>query len=127
MMAMEGSDILFCTPAPLLRSRATLPRSNRIWSTSSHGHNPILSEMIVKAADDPQLKERAAGRAAKGINIVRCAAPEMNSHAARHPDGGDALDQELAIATGAVEAMVVDYQHIPIDRNRPPPATTPGS
>ncbi|HQP71489.1 MAG TPA: carbon monoxide dehydrogenase, partial [Methanoculleus sp.] len=70
MMATEGSDILFGTPAPL-RSRANLATLKQdMVNIVLHGHNPILSDMIVKAADDPQLKERAAEKGAKGINIV---------------------------------------------------------
>lgn len=113
MMATEGSDILFGTPAPL-RSRANLATLKQdMVNIVLHGHNPILSEMIVKAADDPQLKERAAGKGAKGINIVGmcCTGNELLM---RHgiPIAGTFLDQELAIATGAVEVMVVDYQCI---------------
>jgi len=113
MMATEGSDILFGTPAPLrsLANLATLKQD--MVNIVLHGHNPILSEMIVKAADDPQLKERAAGKGAKGINIVGmcCTGNELLM---RHgiPIAGTFLDQELAIATGAVEVMVVDYQCI---------------
>ncbi|MBP7412054.1 MAG: anaerobic carbon-monoxide dehydrogenase catalytic subunit, partial [Methanoculleus sp.] len=112
-MATEGSDILFGTPAPL-RSRANLATLKQdMVNIVLHGHNPILSEMIVKAADDPQLKERAAGKGAKGINIVGmcCTGNELLM---RHgiPIAGTFLDQELAIATGAVEVMVVDYQCI---------------
>jgi len=113
MMATEGSDILFGTPAPL-RSRANLATLKQdMVNIVLHGHNPILSEMIVKAADDPQLKERAAEKGAKGINIVGmcCTGNELLM---RHgiPIAGTFLDQELAIATGAVEVMVVDYQCI---------------
>jgi len=113
MMATEGSDILFGTPAPL-RSRANLATLKQdMVNIVLHGHNPILSDMIVKAADDPQLKERAAEKGAKGINIVGmcCTGNELLM---RHgiPIAGTFLDQELAIATGAVEVMVVDYQCI---------------
>ena len=35
-----------------------------------HGHNPLLSEMIVQAAEDPELKKYATEKGAKGINLV---------------------------------------------------------
>lgn len=113
MMATEGSDILFGTPAPL-RSRSNLATLRKdLVNIVLHGHNPILSEMIVKAAEDPQLKKRATEKGAKGINIVGmcCTGNELLM---RHgiPIAGTFLDQELAIATGAVEVMVVDYQCI---------------
>lgn len=113
MMATEGSDILFGTPTPL-RSRANLATLKKdMVNIVLHGHNPILSEMIVKAAEDPQVKKHATEKGAKGINIVGmcCTGNELLM---RHgiPIAGTFLDQELAIATGAVEVMVIDYQCI---------------
>jgi len=113
MMATEGSDILFGTPAPL-RSRSNLATLRKdLVTIVLHGPTPILSEMIVKAAEDPQLKKRATEKGAKGINIVGmcCTGNELLM---RHgiPIAGTFLDQELAIATGAVEVRVVDYQCI---------------
>lgn len=113
MMATEGSDILFGTPTPL-RTRANLATLKKdMVNIVLHGHNPILSEMIVKAAEDPQVKKHATEKGAKGINIVGmcCTGNELLM---RHgiPIAGTFLDQELAIATGAVEVMVIDYQCI---------------
>ncbi|MDK2973889.1 MAG: anaerobic carbon-monoxide dehydrogenase catalytic subunit [Methanofollis sp.] len=113
MMATEGSDILFGTPTPCtsLANLGTL--SSDQVNVVLHGHNPILSEMIVKAAEDPELVKRAAEKGAKGINLVGmcCTGNELLM---RHgiPIAGTLLDQELAIATGAVEVMVIDYQCI---------------
>jgi len=113
MMATEGSDILFGTPAPVT-SRANLGTLSREKvNIVLHGHNPILSEMIVKAAEDPELRKLAEEKGAKGINLVGmcCTGNELLM---RHgiPIAGNMLDQELAIATGAVEVMVIDYQCI---------------
>jgi len=113
MMATEGSDILFGTPTPL-RTKANLGTLNKDKvNIVLHGHNPILSEMIVKAAEDVKLKKRATEKGAKGINLVGmcCTGNELLM---RHgiPIAGTFLDQELAIATGSVEVMVIDYQCI---------------
>lgn len=79
----------------------------------AHGHEPTLSEMIVAAASDPELVELAKGYGAKGINVVGmcCTGNEILM---RHgvPIAGNFLQQELAIITGAVEAIVVDIQCI---------------
>jgi carbon-monoxide dehydrogenase catalytic subunit len=113
MMATEGSDILFGTPTPVSSwaNLGTLSRDK--VNIVLHGHNPILSEMIVKAAEDPQLKKIAEEKGAQGINLVGmcCTGNELLM---RHgiPIAGNVLDQELAIATGAVEVMVIDYQCI---------------
>ena len=113
MMATEGSDILFGTPKPT-KAYANLGvlKKDEV-NIVLHGHNPILSEMIVIAADDPELKKLAKEKGAKGINLVGmcCTGNELLM---RHgiPIAGNELDQELAIATGSVEVMVIDYQCI---------------
>ena len=69
--------------------------------------------MIVVAAQDPEMIEYAKTKGAKGINLagICCTANEILM---RHgvPPAGNFLHQELAILTGAVEAMVVDVQCI---------------
>ena len=113
MMATEGSDILFGTPKPTtaLANLGVLKKDE--VNLVLHGHNPILSEMVVIAADDPELKKMAEEKGAKGINLVGlcCTGNELLM---RHgiPIAGNELDQELAIATGSVDVMVIDYQCI---------------
>jgi carbon-monoxide dehydrogenase catalytic subunit len=113
MIATDLSDILFGSPKPL---RATinlgcLEREN--VNVVVHGHEPTLSEMIVVAARDPELLKLAASKGAKGITLagICCTANEILM---RHgiPVAGNFLQQELAVMTGAVEAMVVDVQCI---------------
>jgi carbon-monoxide dehydrogenase catalytic subunit len=69
--------------------------------------------MIVIASRDPEMLELAKSKGAKGINIsgICCTANEVLM---RHgiPIAGNFLQQELAITTGAVDAMVVDVQCI---------------
>ena len=113
MIATDCSDVLFGTPVPI-KTRANLGvLSKDKVNITLHGHNPILSEMIVKAASDPDLVKRAAEKGAKGINCVGmcCTGNELLMRRGV-PIAGTFLDQELAIATGALEAMVVDYQCI---------------
>ena len=77
------------------------------------GHEPVLSEMILAAAGDPALVARAEAAGAKGINVVGmcCTGNEIIM---RHgiPLAGNFLQQELAVITGAVDAMIVDVQCI---------------
>ncbi|WP_321505061.1 anaerobic carbon-monoxide dehydrogenase catalytic subunit [uncultured Methanoregula sp.] len=113
MMATDCSDILFGTPKPL-RTKANLGTlSKDKVNIALHGHNPVLSEMIVKASEDPLLKKRATEKGATGINLVGvcCTGNELLMRSGV-PIAGTFLDQELAIATGALEMMVVDYQCI---------------
>lgn len=113
MAATECSDILFGTPSPItsLTNLATLSKDK--VNIVLHGHNPLLSQIIVNTAEDPGLKRLAEEKGAKGINLVGmcCTGNELLMRSGI-PIAGSFLDQELAIATGAVEAMIVDYQCI---------------
>ncbi len=67
--------------------------------------------MIVEASRDPELLKLAEEKGAKGIQLsgICCTANEILMRQGI-PSAGHFLQQELAIATGAVEAMVVDVQ-----------------
>ena len=113
MIATELQDILFGTPTPLASSvNLGILKKDEV-NIIVHGHEPLLSEMIVIATRDPELIELAKSKGAKGINIggICCTANEILM---RHgiPLAGNMLQQEVAIVTGAVDAMVVDVQCI---------------
>lgn len=111
MFATEFSDILFGTPQPV-RGKCNLGvlKADQI-NIVVHGHEPTLSEMIVLAARDEELLEMARQKGAVGINVcgMCCTGNELLM---RHgvPVAGNFLQQELALITGAVDAMVVDVQ-----------------
>ena len=113
MIATELQDILFGTPAPILgKANLGVLELDEV-NIIIHGHEPLLSEMIVAVAQEPEMIELAKSKGAKGINLAGmcCTANEILM---RHgvPIAGNFLQQELAIVTGAVEAMVVDVQCI---------------
>jgi carbon-monoxide dehydrogenase catalytic subunit len=113
MIATELSDVLFGTPTPT-RSQANLGvlKKDQV-NVVVHGHEPTLSEMIVAAAQDPEMLALAEKYGARGINVVGmcCTGNEVIM---RHgiPIAGNFLQQELAVMTGAVEAIIVDVQCI---------------
>ncbi len=113
MIGTDISDILFGTPAPVL-SRANLGilQEDEV-NIVIHGHEPSLSEMVIAAAQDPELIEYATSKGAKGITMggICCTANEALMRQGV-PLAGNFLQQELAILTGAVDAMVVDIQCI---------------
>jgi len=113
MLATDLSDILFGTPAPVLTEANLGVLSEDRVNIIIHGHEPTLSEMIVAAALDPELIEYARSKGAAGINLagICCTANETLMREGI-PLAGNFLQQELAILTGAVEAMVVDIQCI---------------
>ena len=113
MIATELQDVLFGTPTPI-RSQANLGvlKTDEV-NIIVHGHEPTLSEMIVAASQDAEMLALAEKYGAKGIQIsgICCTGNEVLM---RHgiPPAGNFLQQELAVMTGAVEAMIVDVQCI---------------
>jgi carbon-monoxide dehydrogenase catalytic subunit len=111
MLATDLQDVMFGAPSPL-QSEANLGimKQDHV-NIIIHGHEPILSEMIVAAAQSKEMIEYAQSKGAKGIQLggICCTGNEILQ---RHgvPPAGTFLQQELAIITGACDAMVVDVQ-----------------
>jgi carbon-monoxide dehydrogenase catalytic subunit len=113
MIATDISDILFGTPAPVLGQANLGVLKEDMVNVVVHGHEPTLSLMIVAASQDPEINEYAKAAGAKGVQLsgICCTANEILMRQGI-PAAGNFLQQELAILTGAVEAMVVDVQCI---------------
>jgi len=112
-LATELSDVLFGTPIPReTEANLGVLEENQV-NIVLHGHEPSLSEMIVLAAEDPELVALAKEVGSDGINLAGmcCTANEVTM---RHgvKIAGNFAQQELAILTGAVEAVIVDVQCI---------------
>lgn len=113
MWATDISDILFGTPSPKVGEVNLGCLEAKQVNIIVHGHEPTLSEMIVTAVQDPELIAYAKTKGAEGINLagICCTSNEVMMRQGI-PSAGNFLNQELAILTGAVEAMVVDVQCI---------------
>ena len=113
MAGTEMSDILYGTPMPN-ESEAGLGVLERDYvNVICHGHDPAVSEMIIRYSEDPEMVKYARSFGAKGINVAGlcCTGNEMvMRHGIRV--AGNFLQQENAILTGVVEALVVDVQCI---------------
>ena len=113
MIATELQDIMFGTPAPVASQINLGVLKEDEVNLIIHGHEPQLAEMLAVVCQDPEMIEYAKSKGAKGINLAGmcCTANEVLM---RHgvPIAGNFLQQELAIVTGALEAMVVDVQCI---------------
>ncbi|MBW2705047.1 MAG: anaerobic carbon-monoxide dehydrogenase catalytic subunit [Deltaproteobacteria bacterium] len=113
MLATDLQDILFGTPYPLASEANLGVMKKDMVNIVIHGHEPVLSEMIVAVAQSKEMHDYALSKGAKGIQLsgICCTANEMLQ---RHgvPLCGTFLQQELAIITGACDAMVVDIQCI---------------
>jgi len=113
MIATELQDIMFGTPVPINGEINLGVLKEDEVNIIVHGHEPLLSEMVVVASQDPEMIALAKKKGAKGITLAGmcCTANEI---LVRHgiPIAGNFLQQEVAIATGALDALVVDVQCI---------------
>jgi len=113
MIATEVSDILFGTPKPAATAVNVGVLKKDQVNIIVHGHNPVVSEMVLHASQAEDLLQLARQKGAAGINLagVCCTGNELLM---RHgiPMAGNHLTTELVLATGAVDMMIVDYQCI---------------
>ena len=114
MIATDLSDILYGTPVPILGKVNLGCMKEDTVNIIVHGHEPSLSEIIVQAVQDPEMIAYAKSKgAAGGISLggICCTSNEILM---RHgiPIAGNYLQQEIAVITGALEAIVVDVQCI---------------
>ncbi|NOY13779.1 MAG: anaerobic carbon-monoxide dehydrogenase catalytic subunit [Deltaproteobacteria bacterium] len=113
LIATEMQDILFGTPTiKTVRANLGVLDAERV-NIIVHGHEPSLSEKVVELALSDEMQQAARAVGAEGVNIAGlcCTGNELLM---RQGVGiaGNELHSELAIMTGAVEAMVVDVQCI---------------
>ena len=108
-ISTDLSDILFGPPKMVVTQTNLGVLDANAVNIAVHGHNPVLSEVIVDVADELKAEAKAAG--ATGINIVGicCTGAELLS---RHgiPLATNFTSQETAFGTGVIDSMVVDYQ-----------------
>ncbi|WP_456384658.1 anaerobic carbon-monoxide dehydrogenase catalytic subunit [Desulfolithobacter sp.] len=111
MLSTELTDIMFGTPTP---KRAIIDlgvlKEDHV-NITVHGHEPLLAESLCLAAEDDEMLALAKKVGAKGINLagVCCTGNEILMRRGI-PVAGSFIQQEMVLATGAVEAMVVDVQ-----------------
>ncbi len=112
-IATEVSDILFGIPQPVTSEvNLRVLREDQV-NIVLHGHNPLVSEMIYQAAQESDLVDLAQAKGASGINLVGlcCTGNELLMRRGI-PMAGNHLMTELALSTGLVDMMLVDYQCI---------------
>lgn len=112
MIATDLSDVLYGTPVPILGKVNLGCMKEDTVNIIVHGHEPSLSMILVQAVQDPEMIAYAKSKGATGgisLGGICCTSNEILM---RHgiPIAGNYLQQEMAIITGACEAMVVDVQ-----------------
>ncbi len=110
-MGTDLSDILFGTPTPVASEANLGVLDPEAVNLVLHGHNPVLSEVIVDVAREMEGEAREAGASGIKLSGICCTGNEILM---RHgiPSCTHSVSQEMALVTGAVDAMVVDYQCI---------------
>ncbi len=107
-VASNVQDVLFGTPM-MVRAKANLSVIDpTMINVIVNGHEPILSEQVVEAANAynglfPSIPINVVGMCCTGNEVLMRRGVNL---------AGAMVQQELAIATGAVEVMVVDVQCI---------------
>jgi len=109
-IATDLADILFGVPTPrMTRANLAVIEEDAV-NLAVHGHNPLVSDVVCEVALEMADEAREAG-ASRGINVVGicCTGTEvlMRRGVALASNFGS---QELAVLTGALDGMVVDYQ-----------------
>jgi carbon-monoxide dehydrogenase catalytic subunit len=110
-LGTDIQDIVFGTPTPVKTTASLGVLSKDKVNIVVHGHVPFLSEKIVEWARKLEPEAKKVG--AKGIQLsgLCCTGNEVLMRQGV-PSAGSWLTQELAMATGAVDLMVVDVQCI---------------
>ncbi len=113
MLSTELTDIMFGTPVPIRAIVDLGVLREDMVNVTVHGHEPLLAESLCLAADDEEILALAKKAGAKGVNLagVCCTGNEILMRRGI-PVAGSFIQQEMVLATGAVEAMVVDVQCI---------------
>nr|WP_223923199.1 anaerobic carbon-monoxide dehydrogenase catalytic subunit [Geobacter sp. AOG2] len=113
LIATELQDILLGTPT-IKSVKANLGvLEEESVNVIVHGHEPILSAKVVEMAQSEECRKAAEAVGAKRVNVVGlcCTGNEVLLRQGVGMAGNES-HSELAIMTGAVDAMVVDVQCI---------------
>ena len=115
MIATELQDLLLNNPQPI-RARVNVGSEvikKDMVNVAVHGHDPILADALAIASQDPEIIAEAKKVGAKGVNLlgVCCTGNEVLMRRGI-PVAASFIQQEAVIATGALEAVVVDIQCI---------------
>ncbi len=108
-ISSDLSDVLFGTPKLVLSQANLGVLDERSVNIAVHGHNPLLSDIMVEVAREMKAEAKKAG--AEGFNIVGvcCTGNEILMRKGV-PIASNVQSQELVLMSGLLDAMVLDYQ-----------------
>ncbi len=106
-----ATEILFGIPRPKLTEVNYGVLQEDHVNILMHGHSPVMAEKVLEKVNSEEMQQLAREYGAKGIVVAGmcCTGDEL---LCRHgiPTVTNIMGQELAIGTGAVDAVVVDMQ-----------------
>lgn len=115
LIATGLQDIMFKAPVPITSSVnvGIGVLSKEKVNIALHGHDPLLVESMAMVCDEEEILKAAKKVGATGVNMVGVCCSGIEG-IMRHgiPVAGTLAQQEIIIASGAIEAMVVDIQCI---------------
>ena len=108
-ISSDLSDVLFGTPKLVLSEANLGVLDEKHINVAVHGHNPLLSDIMVEVARE--MKNEAKKVGAEGFNIVGvcCTGNEILMRKGI-PIAANVMSQELVLLSGLLDAMVLDYQ-----------------
>ncbi|MDR1036164.1 MAG: anaerobic carbon-monoxide dehydrogenase catalytic subunit [Deltaproteobacteria bacterium] len=111
-MATDIQDAVFGSPEPRTCEINLGTLAADAVNVVVNGNYPQVAEKLVELAETKELKDYAKAAGAAGGFRITGACSTASELAERHavPGAADYLQQELAVVTGAVEALVVDSQ-----------------
>ncbi|MDR2613013.1 MAG: anaerobic carbon-monoxide dehydrogenase catalytic subunit [Deltaproteobacteria bacterium] len=111
-LATDIQDAFFGSPEPRPSELNLGTLSADAVNVVVHGNYPIVAEKLLEASATKELQDYAKAAGAKDGFKITGACSTASELTERHGLAGaaDYLQQELAVVTGAVEAMVVDSQ-----------------
>lgn len=111
LITTELHDAMLGTPTPVATKIGLSVLKEDEVNIAVHGHIPTLTEKLIEHAGSKKMLSKLKVTGAKGINIVGlcCTGAEVLQ---RHsiPLAGNNLQEDLLIATGLVDAFLMDVQ-----------------
>jgi carbon-monoxide dehydrogenase catalytic subunit len=106
-----ATEVLYGTPKPRVTTvNYGVLKADHV-NILVHGHSPVMVEKVLEKLNSPEMQARARELGAAGIIVggLCCTGDEL---LARYgiPTVTNIMGQELALGTGAVDAVVVDMQ-----------------
>lgn len=106
-----ATEILYGTPQPrVTRVNYGVLQADHV-NLLLHGHSPVMVEKVLEKVHSAEIQARARALGAKGIVVAGlcCTGDEL---LARYgiPTVTNIMGQELALGTGAIDAVIVDMQ-----------------